>query len=470
MSGTTSSRGEDPVDDPVELGGVVAVEAGGDLGDQPGPVEHLPAGQELALGVHQLGGQPVDLGVGQRPGQAAALVAGAVERGGEALDGPAVGFELADPAGHELVDAGAPLDRPVAAGGDVAGPVARVARLRRGTRRSRRSAWRTSRTPRRGCRRCASPGPARPPLVESRSRSPSSMALAAECRRPTMVAASTRSRSSAESRRLAAAPACRASRTRWRPARGRAACGSPAREVPCRVTAYTSPDVGVATAARPRRPPRSCTQPSSQPMVPAVSASRMACMSSARPTTPSSDSDLWAATTSSNPGRCVRTSCSPVSGSRNPPGPNAAGTPPASPRPSGRGGRRRRRPTAAASRPASRSSRGPGRDGRPPGRGRSPRGRRPRRRPSPGTTPRRRAPFPTRRVEITFEFPGGYRRGIGRRMGTRDLCRSACRRTCSSVAVVSGRVAVVGTVGGRAAGTKVGSYLGTGRPNFLATG
>ena len=46
-------------------------------------------------------------------------------------------------------------------------------------------------------------------------------------------------------------------------------------------------------------------------------------MSSARPTTPSSDSDLWAETTSSNPGRLVRTSWWPVSGSRNPPGPNA---------------------------------------------------------------------------------------------------------------------------------------------------
>jgi hypothetical protein len=58
-------------------------------------------------------------------------------------------------------------------------------------------------------------------------------------------------------------------------------------------------------------------------MVAAVWASKMACMSSARPATPSSDSDLCAATTSSNPGRLVRTSCWPVTGSRNPPGPNA---------------------------------------------------------------------------------------------------------------------------------------------------
>jgi hypothetical protein len=59
-------RGEDPIDHPVQLGGVMPVEPRGDLGHQPGPVEHLPAGQKLALGIQQLCCQPVDLDVGQR--------------------------------------------------------------------------------------------------------------------------------------------------------------------------------------------------------------------------------------------------------------------------------------------------------------------------------------------------------------------------------------------------------------------
>ena len=122
-------RGEDPVDDRVQLGGVVAVEAGGDLGHQPGPVEHLPTGQELALGVQQVAGKSVHLCVGQRPGQTAALLPGVVEGLGQALDAPAVGLELGDPAGHELVGAGAAFDGSVAVGGDVAGPVAGVAGL-----------------------------------------------------------------------------------------------------------------------------------------------------------------------------------------------------------------------------------------------------------------------------------------------------------------------------------------------------
>ena len=44
-------------------------------------------------------------------------------------------------------------------------------------------------------------------------------------------------------------------------------------------------------------------------------------MSSARPMTPSSATDLWAAMTSSIPGRRVFTSRSPVVGSTAPPGP-----------------------------------------------------------------------------------------------------------------------------------------------------
>ena len=59
-------------------------------------------------------------------------------------------------------------------------------------------------------------------------------------------------------------------------------------------------------------------------MVAAVSASRIECISSARSITPSTATDLWADTTSSNPGRCVTTSRSPLRGSMNPPGPNAA--------------------------------------------------------------------------------------------------------------------------------------------------
>ncbi len=54
------------------------------------------------------------------------------------------------------------------------------------------------------------------------------------------------------------------------------------------------------------------------------SASMMACMSSARPMTPSSATDLWAESTSSMPGRVVRTRRVPVVGSHAPPGPNSA--------------------------------------------------------------------------------------------------------------------------------------------------
>jgi hypothetical protein len=59
-------RRQDTVDHPVQLGGVMPVEQRGDLGHQPGPVEHLPAGQELALGIQQLRGELVHLDVGQR--------------------------------------------------------------------------------------------------------------------------------------------------------------------------------------------------------------------------------------------------------------------------------------------------------------------------------------------------------------------------------------------------------------------
>lgn len=47
-------------------------------------------------------------------------------------------------------------------------------------------------------------------------------------------------------------------------------------------------------------------------------------MSSARPMTPSSATDLWTETTTSSPGRVVRTSRRPVWGSRAPPGPKIA--------------------------------------------------------------------------------------------------------------------------------------------------
>jgi hypothetical protein len=107
----------------------MAVEHRGDLGDQAGPVEHLPASHELTLRIQQVRRHAVDLRVGQLASQAPALLAGAVQRRGKAFEGPAVGFELGDPTTHELVGAGAALDRPVAAGGDVAGPVARVAHL-----------------------------------------------------------------------------------------------------------------------------------------------------------------------------------------------------------------------------------------------------------------------------------------------------------------------------------------------------
>ena len=55
-------------------------------------------------------------------------------------------------------------------------------------------------------------------------------------------------------------------------------------------------------------------------MVASRSASKMACMSSARPITPSSATDLWAAITSSMPGRVAATRRAPVTGSPGPAG------------------------------------------------------------------------------------------------------------------------------------------------------
>src|ERR1035441_3637666 len=56
-------------------------------------------------------------------------------------------------------------------------------------------------------------------------------------------------------------------------------------------------------------------------MVAAVSASKMACMSSARPTTPRIDTDFPERTTSSIPGRVVAARRCPVTGSLAPPRP-----------------------------------------------------------------------------------------------------------------------------------------------------
>jgi hypothetical protein len=119
---------------------------------------------------------------------------------------------------------------------------------------------------------------------------------------------------------------------------------------------------------RPRRPPTWRVTRSRCSSVALRSASGMRCMSSARPMTPSSATDLWAAMTNSMPGRLVETSRSPVVGSLARPDRRGRRTGPWSPGRLGPGMLPRCRPTAGGSRPGRRSSRGPGRRGRRPAR------------------------------------------------------------------------------------------------------
>ena len=152
--------------------------------------------------------------------------------------------------------------------------------------------------------------------------------------------------------RLPARPARRASRPRWRSARDRAARD----RQPATWRAGCGHTPGPASRCGPGPGPvgrRSGGSTSSRyPRVASVSASKMACMSSAQPITPRTATDLWADTTSSMPGRRVATSRVPVVGSRKPPGPKtvsywASVTTPTRPNACGA----RSRPSPAASHP-----------------------------------------------------------------------------------------------------------------------
>lgn len=66
--------GEDPVDNAVELGGVVAVEAGGDLGGEAGAGEHLVPPHERTVDIEYVCGEGVDLVAGQPEGEPRATV------------------------------------------------------------------------------------------------------------------------------------------------------------------------------------------------------------------------------------------------------------------------------------------------------------------------------------------------------------------------------------------------------------
>jgi hypothetical protein len=101
-------------------------------------------------------------------------------------------------------------------------------------------------------------------------------------------------------------------------------CGSPARDVACRVCANTSPDVSTATLARPRRPPKRRDTSSRYANVASRSASMTACMSSARPITPNTARDFWAPITNSMPGLRVAANRTPHAGWDAPLEPNTA--------------------------------------------------------------------------------------------------------------------------------------------------
>ena len=120
--------------------------------------------------------------------------------------------------------------------------------------------------------------------------------------------------------RLVSRPARRASRRGWprardraapdrRPATWRGGCGHR------RARSVGRAPLGPAPAAT-----AAATQSSRKPSVASVSASRMACISSAHPTTPSSVTDLCADTTSSMPGRWSSPAASPSSGHGTRPG------------------------------------------------------------------------------------------------------------------------------------------------------
>jgi hypothetical protein len=117
------------VEEAVEFGGVVAVEHRGHFGDEAGAGEDLAPREEGAFGVHQPGGDLLDLFWGEGGGDAGGVLAGGVERSGDALDRPTRLSDLRVPALQQLVYPGMALHRAGGTGGDVGGLVGGVALL-----------------------------------------------------------------------------------------------------------------------------------------------------------------------------------------------------------------------------------------------------------------------------------------------------------------------------------------------------
>ena len=164
--------------------------------------------------------------------------------------------------------------------------------------------------------------------------------------------------------------------------------GSPLLVVAWRDMAQVSPPVPVRTCARPLLPPCSLVTWSRYSRVPAVSASKIWWISSARPMTPSSATDLPGLTTSSIPGRVQATRHSPLSGRWGRRGRRERANRICRPHLRARGARSRNHPRTSASRPGRRSSRGRWQPGRRPGRPPCARGRRLSEPPSSSSTPR----------------------------------------------------------------------------------